>query len=79
MFKELISKLASIVRFDRIANTRDVRIGKVKNSNGSTQLAMRLPITEVVTLEPRAQQQLLSGWSLPSDHSTRLPRGLPEN
>lgn len=76
MFKEFVQRLLGIERFDRITSTKDIKIGEVEELNGATRLALQVPTGEVVTLEPRAQSQLLSGWSIPGDHFSRLPRDL---
>ncbi|MBI4864212.1 MAG: DUF932 domain-containing protein [Candidatus Riflebacteria bacterium] len=76
MFREIVAKLAQVVRFDRIASTRDIKIGEIEEASGATRLALQVPTGEVVTLEPKARSQLLSNWSLPPDHFARLPREL---
>ena len=76
MFKAYIEKLNQLVRFDRIASTKDIKVGEVATPGGATRLALQVPTGEVVTMEPRAQAQVLSNWSIPNDHFNRLPREL---
>lgn len=76
MFQEFINRLARIERFDRVTNSKDIKIGEVEMPSGATQLALSVPTGEVLTLEPRAQAQLLSQWDIPTGHLARLPRDL---
>lgn len=76
MFHEIIGHINKIERFDRIINTRGLKVGEVETPGGATQLAFRLPSDEVVTMEPRAQAMLLGNWRVPADHFDRLPREL---
>jgi hypothetical protein len=76
MFREILSHINKIERFDRILNTSGLKVGEVETPGGATQLAFRLPSDEVVTMEPRAQAQLLSNWRVPAEHFDRLPREL---
>lgn len=76
MFNEYINRLQQIERFDRITNTREIKIGEIGDVGGATRLALQLPDGEAVTMEPRAQAQLLGQWHIPGDHFNRLPRDL---
>ncbi len=70
MFHEIIGHINKIERFDRIINTRGLKVGEIETPSGATKLAFRLPSDEVVTMEPRAQSQLLSNWRNVARHIT---------
>lgn len=76
MFKEIISKLRSITRFDSVMSTKDLKIGEVSDDKGGSRLAIQLPSSEVVTLEERAMAQLGANWGIPAAHLERLPNEL---
>lgn len=76
MFQEIITRLETVTRFDRAANTRDIKIGEMERTGGGTALALAIPSGEAFEVEHRAQNQLLSQFKIPSEHFDRLPREL---
>ncbi len=76
MFQPIITRLSSVRRFDVAASSKDLQVGEVQTVGGGTALAIQPPTGQALTLEPRAQSQLLANWSIPSDHFDRLPREL---
>lgn len=79
MFQPIISRLNSVRRFDVPVNTKSIEVGEVETPGGGTALALQVQTTEgaqALTIEPRAQAQLLSNWSVPAPHFDRLPRAL---
>ena len=73
MFQQYISKLDQVQRFDRVVSTKDIAFGQVDSDTSQPRLALRLPSSEVVTLEERAQAQLGGQWGIPAAHLERLP------
>lgn len=76
MFQEFVTKLSRVERFDRVANTKDIQVGEVEGEGGAPRLALRLPTSEIVTLEDRAHAQLAGQWGIPAAHLERLPTEL---
>lgn len=76
MFQAIQTRLAAVKRFDRVANSTEIEVGEVEKTGGGTALAIQLPSGEALTLEPRAQKQLLNQWGIPDDHFDKLPREL---
>ena len=73
MFQQFINKLAQVERFDRVVNTQEIKFGAVDSQAGEPRLALRLPTSEVVTLEEQAQAHLGLQWGIPAAHLGRLP------
>lgn len=81
MFRAIQSRLADVVRFDRIVKTNQMQVGEVETPGGGTALAIQVSAgaghpEQAMALEPRAQGQLLSSYSIPGEHFDRLPRQL---
>ena len=76
MFQQYVDRLAQVQRFDRVVSSRDIQVGEVSTPGGGTRLAVQVPSGEALTLEPKAQIQLLGQWQIPPDHFSRLPRQL---
>lgn len=75
MFQPIITRLSSVRRFDIASSSKEMEVGEVETVGGGTALAVQVA-GQALTLEPRAQSQLLSQWSIPGDHFDRLPREL---
>lgn len=73
MFTEYINRLQQIERLDRVINSKDITFGEVEDDGGQPRLGVRLPSSEVVAFEARAQAQLGGQWGIPAAHLERLP------